>query len=65
MRRPWRRRGLGRALLLHAFAEFRERGLPRAGLSVDSASPTGAHRLYEQVGMHLGPRYDIYEKVAG
>jgi mycothiol synthase len=60
--RPFRRRGLGRALLLHAFARFRDRGLPRAGLSVDSESPTGANRLYEQAGMHVAARFDIYEK---
>jgi mycothiol synthase len=65
VRRSWRRRGLGRALLLHAFGEFRARGLRRAGLSVDSASPTGAHRLYERAGMRPGPRYDIYEQVVG
>lgn len=62
VRRRWRRRGLGRALLLYAFSEFRRRGLTRAGLGVDAESPTGAHRLYEQAGMHVGARYDIYEK---
>jgi mycothiol synthase len=61
--RPWRRRGLGRALLLHAFAAFRERGFARAGLGVDAESVTGANRLYEQAGMHVSARYDVYEKV--
>ena len=51
VRRPWRGRGLGRALLLLAFAELRRRGLPRAYLGVDSENPTGAMRLYESVGM--------------
>jgi len=63
VRGPWRKRGLGRALLLHAFAEFRLRGLKRAGLGVDAESITGANRLYEQVGMHVAARFDIYEKV--
>ena len=63
VRRPWRKRGLGRALLLHAFAEFRKRGLLRAGLGVDAESVTGANRLYEQAGMHVATRFDIYEKV--
>ncbi|MEX2613925.1 MAG: GNAT family N-acetyltransferase [Gaiellaceae bacterium] len=63
VRRPWRKRGLGRALLLHAFAEFRKRGLLRAGLGVDAESVTGANRLYEQAGMHVAARFDIYEKV--
>ena len=62
VRRPWRRRGLGRALLLHAFAAFRERGLRQAGLGVDASNPTGATRLYESVGMQVSSRFDIYEK---
>lgn len=62
VRRPWRRRGVGRALLLHAFRAFRERGLGRAGLGVDSDSPTGAHTLYERVGMRATHRFDVYEK---
>jgi mycothiol synthase len=64
VRRPWRRRGLGRALLLHAFGEFRRRGFRRAGLGVDAESLTGAHKLYESVGMHVERRFDIYEKAA-
>jgi ribosomal protein S18 acetylase RimI-like enzyme len=64
VRRPWRRRGLGRALLLHAFAELRGRGFRRAGLGVDAESLTGAHRLYESAGMHVEARYEIYEKAA-
>jgi mycothiol synthase len=51
VRRPWRGRGLGRALLLEAFTELRRRGLPRAYLGVDSENPTGAVGLYESVGM--------------
>ena len=62
VRRPWRRLGLGRALLLHAFSEFRECGLARAGLGVDAESLTGANALYESAGMHVAGRYDIYEK---
>ncbi len=62
VRRPWRRRGLGRALLLHAFLELRRRGFRRAVLGVDAESLTGAHRLYEGVGMHVLHRFEIYEK---
>ena len=63
VRRQWRNRGIGRALLLHAFAELRSRGLTRAALGVDAESVTGANRLYERVGMHVAARFDIYEKV--
>jgi mycothiol synthase len=62
VRRPWRRQGIGRALLLHAFESFRERGLARAGLGIDAESITGAHTLYESVGMRETRRFDIYEK---
>ena len=51
VRRPWRRQGLGEALLLHSFREFRSRGYGRATLGVDASSPTGATRLYERAGM--------------
>lgn len=64
VRRPWRRRGLGRALLLHAFSEFRARGFERVGLGVDATSLTGANVLYDRVGMHVAARFEIYEKVA-
>jgi mycothiol synthase len=62
VRRPWRRRGLGRALLLHAFRELRARGKLRAGLGVDGSNPTGAVRLYEAVGMEVARRSDHWEK---
>ena len=50
VRKPWRKRGLGLALLLHAFGEFYRRGQPRIGLGVDAQNPTGATRLYERAG---------------
>ncbi len=62
VRKPWRRRGLGRALLLHAFREFRNRGFERASLGVDSENPTGATRLYESVGMHVESEHVTFEK---
>ena len=62
VRPPWRRRGLGRALLLHAFHVFRARGLPAVGLGVDGESTTGAVRLYERAGMRVAGRRDTYER---
>lgn len=64
VRRPWRRRGLGRALLLHSFAVLRQHGFRRAGLGVDAESPTGAHTLYESAGMHVEHRFEVVEKAA-
>jgi len=51
VRKDWRRRGLGMALLLHAFDAFSQRGFTGAELGVDSESLTGATRVYERAGM--------------
>ena len=59
--RPWRKRGLGLALLQHAFAEFYQRGIPRAGLGVDAENLTGALRLYEKAGMQVWRKNAMYE----
>ncbi len=50
VRRPWRGRGLGRALLLQACTELRRRAQPMAYLGVDSENPTGAMHLYRSAG---------------
>ncbi len=60
--RPWRRKGLGLALLHHAFGKFYRRGYRTAALYVDSQNLTGATRLYERAGMHIVRQYDKYEK---
>ena len=62
VRRPWRKHGLGLALLHHAFGEFYRRGTREVGLGVDAQSLTGATRLYERAGMHPLVHYDSYEK---
>jgi mycothiol synthase len=62
VRRAWRRRGLGSALLQHAFRELHVRGLRRAGLGVDAENLTGAVRLYERAGMQVARRYDTWER---
>ncbi len=62
VRPSFRRRGLARALLLHAFGELRTRGKQRVGLGVDAENATGAVRLYEGVGMHVVRRSDTYER---
>ena len=64
VRRSFRGCGLGRALLLRAFGQFRNHGLTRAGLGVDATSPTGANKLYESAGMRVSAQFAIYEKAA-
>ena len=51
VRRPWRRRGLGAALLAHALAAFAARGQLRVDLGVDAEGATRPLRLYERAGM--------------
>lgn len=62
VRRPWRNRGLGLALLRHAFGEYHGRGVKKVGLSVDAESITGAPRLYQRAGMSLASEYVVYQK---
>ncbi len=62
VRRPWRGRGLGHALLVGVFGELYRRGFTRVGLEVDAASETGATRLYERAGMRTTRQYDWYER---
>lgn len=61
VRKPWRRQGLGMALLLTSFHEFSRRGKKRVGLGVDASSLTNATRLYEKAGMHVTQKYNTYE----
>jgi GNAT superfamily N-acetyltransferase len=63
VRREYRGRGIGQALLLHAFDDFARRGHSHVGLGVDASSLTGADRLYRRVGMHEDSRERTYEKV--
>jgi mycothiol synthase len=62
VRPPYRRRGLGEALLRTAFRGLHARGLQGADLHVDADSVTGATRLYERVGMSAHPRFATWEK---
>jgi ribosomal protein S18 acetylase RimI-like enzyme len=57
----WRKKGIGAALLRHAFGEFKRRGFSKAGLAVESDNPN-AVTFYEGVGMRAVRRYDEYQK---
>ena len=50
VRRPWRGRGLAKALIARSLAVHRDRGMEVAVLGVDSENPTGALQLYEGFG---------------
>lgn len=65
VRKPWRRRGLGHALLIHCFHELYARGRRKIALGVDAQNPTGATRLYERAGMHVAYSAVYFEKELG
>jgi mycothiol synthase len=62
VRRAWRRRGLGGALLTRAFAAFARRGQLRVDLGVDAQGETSPQRIYERAGMQAGSAYELYAK---
>ena len=53
VRRPWRRRGLGRAITAAAMRRLHDAGMEDAMLGVDSENPTGALGLYEGLGFKV------------
>jgi mycothiol synthase len=65
VRREYRRRGLGSALLLTSLHAFKRAGLESATLDADTANPTEAIRLYEQAGFHEASRWVTYGKEMG
>ena len=62
VRRPWRRHGVGAALLTAAFAALAHKGQRRAELGVDAEGATSPLRLYEAVGMRVVHAVELFEK---
>ncbi len=60
VRRPYRGRGLAKALCAASFRVLRERGMTEAWLGVDGANPTGALQLYEGLGFTARRRWMAY-----
>lgn len=55
--REHRKRGVASALIAHALRAAADRGYDQASLSVDSASPSGAPRIFEKAGFTPKMRY--------
>jgi ribosomal protein S18 acetylase RimI-like enzyme len=62
VRRPWRRRGLARALLARSMRMFREMGYNQTSLGVDLENPLEAARLYESMGYQNVCTFTDYRK---
>ena len=62
VRRPWRRRGLARAMTAASLVRLREVGMAEAMLGVDSENPNGALGLYESLGFVVHSRAAAYNR---
>ena len=62
VRRAWRRRGVGIALLQEEFRALATRGVTVVRLLVDAQNVTGAARLYENAGMLIARRFEVLAK---
>lgn len=62
VRRPWRGRGIARALLNRSLILLRDRGMTESWLRVDTDNSTGALRLYESCGFAVNESETEYRK---
>jgi len=60
--KPFRRRGIGTALMLKGLNELKNEGLENALLYVDDENPTKAIKLYEKIGFKIVKKTQIYQK---
>ncbi len=59
--KPYRRKGIGAHLIVHAMHVLRDKGMTDALLYVDETNPTKAIKLYEKVGFKVAKKSIIYE----
>lgn len=64
-RRPWRGRGIARALIGRNLRVLRERGMIEAALTVDTENPSGALGLYERQGFRESGRIIAHRRDLG
>ena len=62
VRRPWRRRGLGSALIADSMRGLRDADMTEAALGVDAENISGALRLYENLGFRRARTGVSYRK---
>jgi mycothiol synthase len=62
VRRPWRRRGLARAITAESLRRLRAAGMEEGMLGVDSENANGAIGLYEGLGFEVYSRAAAYRR---
>lgn len=61
-RRPWRRRGLARALIAQSLKVQKAQGMTQSALGVDSQNRSGALHLYQSMGFQVAKHGSTYRK---
>jgi mycothiol synthase len=62
VRRPWRKRGLARSLIVQSMKMFKEMGMTETTLGVDTENLSGALRVYESCGYRQVKKDITYRK---
>jgi GNAT superfamily N-acetyltransferase len=62
VRKPWRKRGIARALISASLEALKERGMTQAALRVDTQNADGALNLYESCGYRVERKQTEYRK---
>jgi ribosomal protein S18 acetylase RimI-like enzyme len=65
VRRPYRQRGLARAMIAESLRTLKAQGMTESALHVDTESLTGATRLYEACGFATVSSHVVYRKPLG
>jgi ribosomal protein S18 acetylase RimI-like enzyme len=65
VRRPYRRRGLARALMALTLQEFKRRGMEESALGVHTQNPNGAFQLYQSMGFRVSQMHTVYRRPLG
>ncbi|MBK8781830.1 MAG: GNAT family N-acetyltransferase [Anaerolineales bacterium] len=62
VRRPWRKKGLARALIVQSLLAQKEAGMTESALGVDTENLSGATHVYEDCGFQVVKRNTVYRK---
>jgi ribosomal protein S18 acetylase RimI-like enzyme len=62
VQRPWRGKGIAKALIARSLKLLKERGMTEAALGVDAENPSGALHLYQKIGFQIEKRVVFYRK---
>jgi ribosomal protein S18 acetylase RimI-like enzyme len=62
VQRPWRGKGVAKALIARSLKLLKSRGMTEAALGVDTENPSGAVHLYLKMGFKAHKKSATYRK---